>query len=769
MVDIEFFNRHIDEVSTLKEPWTAVAYEKCYIRLTNGALEFETPPFVVNGNGDAIELRRESQGWILPFTVGYNPFGYAEGVTVGDVTVYWKMKGHLQGKKNINITPSILSLTDFESMLKDIGLIGVSLKAFMQSNLRVKTGDGDGGINPSAVLTRIKAIDPDITKIENFIGLVKRQLSVIEQKPCYDLVQSVGLLAIVKSYHAKHLIQRKINSQKRVVQGITKSMSMDSYENQWLVQFSNHKLLPLIDLLETRSKSVSNFDSDEKNTNNEDFKLKEILDLRIEQLRKDVDIIKKHPFIQKIKFTSSLNKVITTRLLTRSGYSTIYNAYNNLFSEDVIKDLAKYEVISEAIAKGTLRSIANIYEIWCFFELYNQFVTKLKFEPVDPELTLFNNLNLKDGFLEFPKNEMYSLKRNFAGQSLEVDLIYEGNLKRKEGSASWHPDIIIKIRAPKRFYGYNKDEFIIVLDAKFHDYKSSVNKKLLMGDVVDVAMGKYYSYSKVKPDMSMILHPNHGDKYTWLGEQKFVDFLNMDKAVYDARIYENIQIKVNKGVLPIEIDDDCKGFVAHKLGALAFRAGSRVDVSRLFSIIFHYHLGLTSLCLCCGKELKEQREFLKNDSKADQEDGNKKFWERFIEYQRYIYSYSNEDVYSDFSFFEKNKIVTKKMFEAVNEYWHEREYKDKLYLDKDWSDEDPTTAFRAVCGGCKSEWRISFCSDSSHDTTASQSKSRPSSKNRIVKIGRVEDESTKKRAWYSIHLRDEMNKKMRCPGCEQWV
>jgi len=121
--------------------------------------------------------------------------------------------------------------------------------------------------------------------------------------------------------------------------------------------------------------------------------------------------------------------------------------------------------VFEEQSSVSMKSVAEIYEVWCFLEIRNILINELRFKDKTKKL---NNLQLND-FLE------YQLKDGFAGafefereDGLKARLAHEPRFTKKGKPiksylVSQEPDIVLEVTLPKP----NSKRFIWIFDAKY--------------------------------------------------------------------------------------------------------------------------------------------------------------------------------------------------------------------------------------------------------------------------------------------------------------
>ncbi|MBB1384594.1 DUF2357 domain-containing protein [Pseudoalteromonas sp. SG45-5] len=143
-------------------------------------------------------------------------------------------------------------------------------------------------------------------------------------------------------------------------------------------------------------------------------------------------------------------------LQQKTGYSAVYRVW---------QELKYYLDVFEEQSSVSMKSVAEIYEVWCFLEIRNILINELRFEDKTKKL---NNLQLND-FLE------YKLEGGLAGafefereDGLKAKLLHEPWFSKsgnpiKSYLVSQNPDIVLEVTLPKP----NSKRFIWIFDAKY--------------------------------------------------------------------------------------------------------------------------------------------------------------------------------------------------------------------------------------------------------------------------------------------------------------
>lgn len=722
------------------DEWQFTAYQLLNIHIDDPNMSGN--PFCLKNNQEEIDLinidrnGRLLKHWLLPYDDHTKP-------TVGNVEIgYETINGVI--KERIVILPSILEEKEFQEMAKTIGDIVFNCHSFTRADIPQQTNQGinNGGDTKGGNSQKQDGYsDYILRQLSSLFDVLECNIPIIEKSPSLSMRAVKKDIQIHKSNKPKDLLTRKLQPNKKITLSYGKSYDEYSLENKWLGYVVFEILPRLLDNL----KNHQQYQEDNSFDNKKDEKLEG----HIGQLKIRLKNIQSNKFIKKFDLKLNQQPQITTRLVKSKGYGEIVRVYQEIFNENFLKAFDFYNDVVKAYSSGYLDNLSNIYEHWCLVVLYDNLL-KIGFKP-DDNCRLENIIELQDDNLVIPSGSVFVLRKKFAqydydGSSYDnrgdivIRLYYEPQIDKRNNRGYYTPDIKIDITAPKRVYGI--PHFSLILDAKFKDYQKNNSgnnynynsfihrlldseqnkfftirdKMLFLSDAIGVSMYKYHYDLENKPNMSMILHPNNQNKFLWSGEMKFNKFL-IDNDILTENNFDYFKDEIQRVMNWDNVNDYLENCVSHQFGTLTLRPKELGrDIRRLFAIIFYYHMGLTSLCLGCGRELHEEYEFFVNlDEK-----------------------YSREDV---------GKTKEKKQRE----------------LGYGWDNANPKTAFLAHCKKCETQWRVSFCngeddSDDNDEYIENAHNYRPSEENRIIKLG-INDET----GYIPIH--HKTNEGTYCPKC----
>lgn len=712
------------------DKWQFTAYQLLNIHIDDPNMTGK--PFCLKNNQEKIDLintdknGRELKHWLLPYNDHIRP-------TVGNVEIGYKTKTNSVIKEKIVILPSILDEKEFQEMAKMIGDVVFNCHSFTRANVAQITNQGinQGGNNNGANLQKQGGYsDYILNQLQSLFDVLEYNIPIIEKSPALSMRATKKEIQIHKSNKPKDLLARKLQPNKKITLSYGKYYDEYSQENKWLGYIIFEALTNLLDNLLVGFQEYQQNNTFEHQNNayyNEMVK-------EIEKNKNRLNNIKSNDFIKKFDLKLNRPPQITTRLIKSKGYGEIVRAYQEIFNEDFLKAFEFYNDVITAYSSGYLDNLSNIYEHWCLVVLYDNLL-KLGFTP-DDNCRLENIIKLQDDNLVIPSGSIFVLRKPFAqydydnrgnnrGNNIVVRLYYEPQIDKRNNRGYYTPDIKIDITAPKRVYGITN--FSVILDAKFKKYERDYNrfvenlenrtnkflnirdKMLFLSDMIGVSMYKYHYDLENQPNMSMILHPNSENRFLWRGEMDCKKFL-IDNDILTENNFDDLKDEIQRAMNWGNIDNYLESSVSHQFGTLILRPKELGrDIRRLFAIIFYYHMGLTSLCLGCGKELHEENEFFVNtDERHHSSDIGK----------------------------------TKAQKEKENGYY--------------FNNKNPDTRFLAKCKECETQWRVSFCANRNTNLHGHQpDKIR---NNRIIKLG-INDNT----GYIPIH--HKTNEGTYCPKC----
>lgn len=671
------------------EEWYFTAYQLLEIYIDEDKIQ--GAPFVI-ANGQPTELSKKANYWELPS---------GKAVAAGIIEIVFKLKDGEECKYKLHISPSILTIDELQDMAKTISTMMLNHISFTLANVNIpKARKPNYNINTPSIRENDKKdwnyFNFLIDKLPQFLEIIRNNLKEIEQKPALSMHLDKKEIPIIRSRNPKDLIKRKQQPFKRMALSYAKVYDDFSIENQWLGYI-------VFDFLEHMISTL------EKECENKKEQVREIHN----QL-KSIQSIK---FLKKFNLNFRYEPNYTTRLSRKHGYSEIFEEYQKLFNHNIVEviDFSR-KIDSSYSRKDYVNNLSKIYEYWVLFVLYDYFTMFLNFEVDGKKL---------DEYVDYNNTGTFKLKENVKinffkdideNKKIKVSLYYEPKLSLKLGSPK-EPDIYVEIDL------YNKldveKKFLLILDAKFKNYCQDNNgrdikytdyiskgKKIdFLDDLFEVAMYRYHYQLKEfsineeereQAGMSMILHPNNN--LCWTGSRSIYTYLSqcnnkkIQLSIHNLKQYVQKHKETNKEKtkkekekkkeiwLKIESVKDYWGNVAHKFGSLTIRPETyKEDIQRLLSIIFHYHMGLTYLCLKCGHILQKEEEFLVPNQKIS----------KTVQLKNYKKQVKEGIIENNAPFDENGERI-----------------------DWNWKDSKPSVNFKACCSQCQNEWLVLRCRES---------------------------------------------------------
>lgn len=165
--------------------------------------------------------------------------------------------------------------------------------------------------------------------------------------------------------------------------------------------------------------------------------------------------IKNQSFLSEVgQYTGMTNESLV--LQQKTGYSLVYRIW---------QELKFYLDLFSAQTSVSMKSVAQIYEIWCFLQIRNILIDRLGFRDISPEkrrLTLnqFFEYQMKDGFagaFQFERDD-----------GIKAELAHEPAFNKRgidirSYLVTQKPDIVLQVVLPEP----DKKKFVWVFDAKY--------------------------------------------------------------------------------------------------------------------------------------------------------------------------------------------------------------------------------------------------------------------------------------------------------------
>lgn len=668
--------------------WQSCLYDHWSVQFT----EEEKPEQVwLVRKGAKLHLVTEDDGvtWSLQ-TKGVKP-------SVGTLELFGK-RGIDIWHERIKVEPSALGPEEFNAMARQVAELALDLASMSHAPQVVSTGPkGDRAIGTS-VSQQWRYNSSEFEYVRSICKSLLDHWHLITSNPATVIQRKVTLVPIERSTAPVALISRLTNPIRRRISGLGSVQSFNTVENRWLFYLLKEYLPERIQSVHRLASIVPLTYSDLQRKQYEDRSNKSTRELDI--LMHSIERCVSSSFLEAVDKVHRFPDP-TRKLVDRQGYGEVYSSvFKGVYKLAQIEKLERLGSIYRTVCDAGIREMSNLYELWCLFAIYNAFRTRLQMEPkgIGPH----DELEIVGDRLEIPKSakRIYELIKQLPDKSvLKIKLGYEQHLRTKDGSYV-SPDLLISIKAPE--IGLVRDKTLFILDSKYHEYdelggvlrrSSSSTGYCLRDDIEKVALKKYTNRPVESVAGSFILHPCDPMRYEWLGEKPYHQWI---------------------GVEPEDVpDSNILQFPGHRIGALSLRPDSINEknkrfekaISRLMTVILHYHVGLTNLCLHCGHVLTSTSEFGQNTC-----------------------------------------------YDPLD-----RETTKLKPIDGEFQPLKLTSTFRARCSSCNNEWSVSFC-----NKRTDQHDNRPSFINRIIRPGYIQDSQ-----WYGIHVVNNETHGATCPRCNQ--
>jgi hypothetical protein len=245
-------------------------------------------------------------------------------------------------------------------------------------------------------------------------------------------------LSAKQQEHARELIHSKrLNERIRINQ---QRLNVDTPENRFIKMVlkatkANITSLLNVILAETESKTSNSFNE------------------KLQNWREQINNFSKHQLWQEVgvyEGTSAESKV----LQQKSGYSKVYSVW---------QQLKHYLNKTNGEAKLSIKSVADIYEIWCFLAV-KEVIEKLGFKLQQKSLSQLKQVQFERKFAENSLAAAFVYQRDSDGMTIE--LAHEPSFTpRGQDNRTWlanqRPDIVLRVTLS------NEESFLILFDAKY--------------------------------------------------------------------------------------------------------------------------------------------------------------------------------------------------------------------------------------------------------------------------------------------------------------
>jgi hypothetical protein len=253
----------------------------------------------------------------------------------------------------------------------------------------------------------------------------------------YRLAEQIKQDFACGQYEKRYLVEKK-------------KLSVDTPENRFIKRVVSQSKLQLAEF-EARLRSSNKAPENQRLS---DYFLDEL-----HSWKKPLQKILNQSFLQDVGVYSGLSRESLV-LQQKTGYSTIYRIWHELkFYLDVLGNQSSI----------SMKSVAEIYEVWCFICLKQILEQDLGFTMVESSVSKLS----KNEFFE------YQLKDGFAGafrferaDGVSARLAHEPKFTKKGQSirsylVNQEPDIVLEITLPESDQITDKKQFIWLFDAKY--------------------------------------------------------------------------------------------------------------------------------------------------------------------------------------------------------------------------------------------------------------------------------------------------------------
>ncbi|CAM3661883.1 DUF2357 domain-containing protein [Rheinheimera salexigens] len=238
-----------------------------------------------------------------------------------------------------------------------------------------------------------------------------------------------------------------------------KRLHLDTPENRFIKMVINKTKLHLAKIIQVIK-------------NNKDSKVSESFFNTLDGWHKNICKVAQHPLWQEVSAFDGMNSESKV-LQQAAGYSKVYKIW---------QQLKYYLNQANGEAELSIKSVADIYEVWCFIEV-RSIVLSLGFTEQEKRLSKLKQVQFEK---QFPQDEMaaaFIFRRD--SDDMIIELAHEPSFTPK-GSvnrtwlANQRPDIVMRVTLA------NKESFLILFDAKYRiDSQPFSNKDAVPEDAIN--------------------------------------------------------------------------------------------------------------------------------------------------------------------------------------------------------------------------------------------------------------------------------------------
>lgn len=498
-----------------------------------------------------------------------------------------------------------LTREEFVEILEDLRNQVYAISIY-STHLQVMGADksGAGDMMPLARFLRV------LSALEPVIDVYRKQLRMIQRNPARRIVRVLKVMSIERAVSKGHVGQTfRVPEDRRKVFVVGRESTQETPEQRFINSTSSQLLLEsrvvlswLSSRLEERSRGEADAVTGQKFYPlvygvREKFRaIQAKKGIHPKGISHAVDIRTAREMIARVsKKIEGLQiqvgnpqmdiegtRVRTNKLEMSSEYAPVLRAWTEFSSQSTGFDRTN-RLLNE-LDERTVAPSSILYERWVTIRIYSELLRR-GFHPEIGQANLIELMSVTDGEVVLQRGALdISLTGEFSSKSVGVRIRHEPILNRKDGGGIRTPDLVLDITATQEGKNASLISQVWVLDAKFKNYRVPAPYSQLMdadlfgshffADLLGVAEHKYRRGLGVFG--SAIVHPDISPGFLYLDDSK----LNKWRK------------------------DHIESPAAHTVLALPLRPGSEADsqVSRIFKVIFGYHMHLDNICWICGSE-----------------------------------------------------------------------------------------------------------------------------------------------------------------------
>ena len=457
-----------------------------------------------------------------------------------------------------------------------------------------------GDMMPLAKFLRVLAA------LEPVVDVYRKQLKMIRRNPARKIIRVPKVMSMERAVSKGHIAQTfRVPEDRRKVLVVGRESTLDTPEQRFITSTSSQLLQDgraVLSWLRSRLEELSRGETDAAigqkfyphvSNVREKFRAiqakkgvhpKSVSDaVNVRTAREMIARISKKIEGLQVQIGNPQMDIEGTRVRTNKlemslEYAPVLRAWTDFSRQSTGFD--RTSGLLNELDERTVAPSPILYERWVTVRIYSELLRR-GFHPVIGQANLIDLMSVTDGEVVLKQGALdIALTAEFASKSVGVRIRHEPIMNRKDGKGYRLPDLVLDITVTKE--DGTLDSQVWILDAKFKDYQvaappTQIEDQELYGshffaDLLGVAEVKYRRGLGVFG--SAIVHPNVSLEFLYLDEIKSDDWR----------------------------DTYIKSPCAHTVMALPLRPGSESDsqVSRIFKVIFGYHMKLDDICWICG-------------------------------------------------------------------------------------------------------------------------------------------------------------------------